>query len=251
MVGIREYERLLVPGEAGEFTISPLSYVYFDPDAGAYRTTSTEPISVSVVPGPAGPQTTEPAGMATGGETQTERLGAADTEASATELPLKPVPARLAPAPEPVVRSGLYWVAWAFPLAGAAGFLVWQRRQRYLEDNLGLARSARARKRAKEALAQARRQQGDAGQDASVAAQEILTTYLADKLDRPLAGLTRKDLTDLLAERGLDPNLVDRVSAVLISSELSRFAPGADSPAHAASLLKEVEILVGALERAL
>jgi hypothetical protein len=251
MVGIREYERLLVPGEAGEFTIPPLSYVYFDPGAGAYRTTTTEPISVSVVPSPAGPQTTGSAAMATGSETQTERLGAADMEPSVTARPLKPVPARLALAPEPVSRSGLYWVAWGFPLAGAAGYLLWQRRQRYLEDNLGLARSARARKRAKEALAQARRQQGDAGQDAYVAAQEILTTYLADKLSRPVTGLTRKDLTGLLAERGLDPNLVDRVSAVLISSELSRFAPGADSPAHAASLLKEVEILVGALERAL
>jgi hypothetical protein len=146
-----------------------------------------------------------------------------------------------------VTESGLYWVAWAFPLYGAAGYLVWQRRQQYWESNGGLARSAQARKKAKKAIALARKEKGDA----YIAVGQILTTYLADKLDRPVAGLTHQALDEVLAAKGIEPDLVERVQVCLVSSELGRFAPGADNPDHARSLLRETDVLIDALEKAL
>ncbi|NIV39753.1 MAG: hypothetical protein GWN58_63210, partial [Anaerolineae bacterium] len=148
---------------------------------------------------------------------------------------------------ESLATSGLYWAAWAFPLVGAAGFFAWQRRQRYLENNLGIARSSRARKTARKALAQARKQNGSA----SHAAGQILTAYLADKLNQPVAGLTHQALAGLLAGRGLQPNLVERVDVLLVTSELGRFAPGADEPGHTRNLLEEVDTLIAALEKEL
>jgi hypothetical protein len=241
VVGSRVYERLLVPGVEGEATIPALTYIYFDPVAGDYQTASTEPIAVSIAPGEANPATmgVPPAPM--GGEKEA-------VEQTATDIRhLKPVPSELSSASQPVTQSGLYWAAWAFPVFGALGYWVWQRRQRYWENNLGLARSSQARSKAKKALARARRQK----QGAYSAAGQILTAYLADKLDRPVTGLTHQALAEILEARDVASDLIERVEVVLVSSDLGRFAPGADSPDHAASLLKEVDVLINVLERAL
>jgi hypothetical protein len=160
---------------------------------------------------------------------------------------LKAVPEELEMASGPITASALYWAAWLFPVFGAAGYFVWQRRQRFWENNLGLARSSQARKKAKKALAQARRQKPPAYEVAG----QVLMAYLSDKLDRPVAGLTHQALAGLLAEQGVGTDLIERVEVLQVSSELGRYAPGADDPGHAVSLLDEVSILIDALEKAL
>jgi hypothetical protein len=237
MGGSRSYERLLVPSVAGESVLPALEYVYFDPEAGQYQTSRTEPIPVSIAPGAAG----VPADPAGGGQKEAVEQVVSDIRH------LKQVPAQLGRGDPPVTRSTVYWAAWAVPLAGALGYFAWQRRQRRREGNASLARTSQARKKARQALARALKQGGDA----YASAGQILTTYLSDRLDRPLAGLTHQALAELLAERGVDAGLAGRVDGVLVSSELGRFAPGADDPQHAKGLLHEVGILIDALERAL
>ena len=235
--GSRAYERLLVPSAAGEFTVPLMEYAYFDPLAGTYQNISTEPIPVAIAPGAAEAPPVVPL-------TSTKEA----VEQIATDIRhLKPVPPQLRASDRPVTEQSIYWVAWGFPLVGAVGYFVWQRRQRYWENNLGLVRSSQARRKAKKALSHARKQE----QDSYSAAGQILITYLSDKLDRPVAGLTHQVLADLLTQEGVNTDLAERVEVCLVSSELGRFAPGADSPDHARSLLKEVGILISALEKAL
>jgi hypothetical protein len=244
LVGSRTYERLLVPSIQGEYTLPALHYAYFDPATAQYQIIQTEPVAVSIAAGDPG---------AAGYEVPVDgHLTSAEPKLPVEQLAndirhLKPVPDSLGVGDESLAASGLYWAAWAFPLVGAAGFFAWQRRQRYLENNLGVARSSQARKKARKALAQARKQNGSASQ----AAGQILTAYLADKLNQPVSGLTHQALAGLLAERGLQHDLVERVDVLLVTSELGRFAPGADEPGHARSLLKEVDTLIAALEKEL
>jgi hypothetical protein len=238
VVGTRVYKRLLVPGRDGDFNIPSLEYVYFDPSLGEYQTIRTESFPVSVAPG----ETVAPVSApGLNGPEGTIVQTATDIRH------LKPVPSAPEMGDQPVTESSLYWVAWAFPVFGAAGYLVWQRRQQYWESNGGLARSAQARRKAKKAIAQARKEKGSAYS----AVGQILTTYLADKIDRPVAGLTHQALDDVLAGYGVKPDLIERVEVCLVSSELGRFAPGADNPDHAESLLREAELLIDALEKAL
>ena len=244
LVGTRTYERLLVPSVQGEHTLPALQYAYFDPATGQYQVIQTEPIAVSIAagdPGAAGYQV-----PADGNQVPADPGQPAEQLASDIRH-LKPVPDSLGVSDEPLAMSGLYWAAWAFPLVGAAGFFAWQRRQRFLENNLGIARSSQARRKARKALAQARKQNGSALH----AAGQILTAYLADKLNRPVAGLTHQALAGLLTERGLQADLIERVDVLLVTSELGRFAPGADEPGHTRSLLQEVDTLIAALEKEL
>jgi hypothetical protein len=53
------YKYLLIPRQEGTLTIPPIEYSYFDPDAGSYKTTVSQPITVTVTQGKEGakPQT--------------------------------------------------------------------------------------------------------------------------------------------------------------------------------------------------
>ena len=241
VVGERVYERLLVPQAEGEYTIPTLEYTYFDPVADAYQTMTTQPILVSVAPGdPAAAEAQNYAPVPDGHKESVEQL--------ATDVRhVKPVPSKLSLGDQRVTESPLYWLAWSVPLLGIVGNFVWQRRQHYRQNNTGLARSSQARKKAKKALARVRAQKGDVYS----AAGQVLTNYLADKLDQPVAGLTHQALATLLEDKGLEPELIDRVNICLTDAELGRFSPEANDPAHAEVLLKEIDVLIGDLEKEL
>ncbi len=145
---------------------------------------------------------------------------------------------------QPVTKSPLYWLAWAVPLVGLVGNFVWQRRQQYWQNNAGLARSSKARQNAKKSLAGASQ-----AKDIYSAAGLVLTDYLADKLNQPVAGLTHQALADLLTEKGLDPALIERINGCLTDAELGHFVPEADNPAHAQNLLKEIDIVIRDVEK--
>ena len=83
------------------------------------------------------------------------------------------------------------------------------------------------------------------------AAGQVLTTYLADKLNQPVAGLTHQALATLLGEKGVDPQLIEQVDVSLTNAELGRFSPEASDPAHAENLWKEINLLIDDLEREL
>jgi hypothetical protein len=240
-VGERVYERLLVPQAEGEYTIPALEYTYFDPAVGGYQTMSTEAVPVSITPGdPASTEAQNYASVPDGHKENVEQL--------ATDIRhVKPVPTKLSVGDRSVTESPLYWLAWGVPLLGVVGNFVWQRRQRFWQNNAGVARSSQARKKAKKALARVQSEKVDVYS----AAGQVLTGYLADKLDQPVAGLTRQALATLLGEEGLRPGLIERVDVCLTDAELGRFSPESNDPAHAANLLKEIDILIGDLEKEL
>lgn len=243
MQGRRVYEPLLVPQAAGDFTLPALTYTYFNPATEKYETTSSQPIPVSIAPGDGVEAQQPPAPLPANNQKATQ-----STEAPLpTDIhPLKTVPAKLNVAQAPVTSSGFYWLAWAIPVAGLAANFVWKRRQQFWTDHPDRVRSSQARKKARAALAAAQKQQPDLYDTAG----QVLITYLSDKLNQPVAGLTRQALATLLLGQGLQPDLIERVNNCLIETELGRFAPEANDPGHAEKLVNTVDHLIGDLEKA-
>jgi hypothetical protein len=240
LVGARVYERLILPQQAGEFTIPAVEYSYFDPQAGEYRTLTTEPIQVSVAPNGAAAVTPSytpaPATHETPAEPQPSDIRY-----------LKPIPARLSLSGGPHTGSPLYWLAWSVPLLGLMANFAWKRREQFWQNNPTLARSSQARRKAMQTLALAQRETGNGYN----AAGQILSNYLGDKLDQPVAGFTQSALTRLLAERGLKASLIERVESCLAEAESGRYAPDAGSSTQAETLLQQVDRLIGDLEKVL
>lgn len=243
LAGSRTYERLLVPQAAGDFTIPALEFSYFDPASGQYQTLSTQPIPVTVAPGAGG--TSPQASQAAPAPVADAAAGSAVS--AATVLALKPVD-DLSRHTGPLTESPLYWLAWVIPLLGLVGNFAWQRRQTFWANNADLARSSKAAKKARQALAQLKRQHGD---DLYRHAGQTLTTYLADKLNQPVLGLTQLSRTELLTSRGLPAELIERINQCLTDADLGRYSPAAADPAHAQNLLTEIDRLIRELESAL
>ncbi len=213
--GNRVYQRILIPGQPGQFTIPAITYTYFNPATGAYETAVTDLIPVTV---------TGVAAVATA-----VTFAAADAADDVETVLPAPLPGRRLPA-------GAVYLALLLLLALLAGSWLWRRRR--VTDDLTAIRRAQAQL----ALRQARQ----TGADPYAASVQVILTYLSDKLGRPVGGLTRPALAALLAETAVPDELAARLLALLDQSDLARFAPG--SPEGDGDLLAATEEMINELE---
>ncbi|MBN1219825.1 MAG: protein BatD [Anaerolineae bacterium] len=231
--GRRRFERLLVPGQPGEYTFPAIRFSYFDPQAGDYRTIESEPIPIIIHPG----ETTDYPPVVVDSDKQPVQVITGDIRH------IKPVPTALDGAGGLLISHPLYWTFWILPVLVVGGVWIWQnRRQRLLLDS-AYARSQRARRVAHKILAGAR--QPDA--DGCAVAQRALLGYLSDKLNQPTVGLTTDNLIELLRQHQFDPSLIERVETVLTKIDAGRFAPIEEIAVQ--SLVVETRNLVNDLEK--
>ncbi|MEZ4862531.1 MAG: BatD family protein [Caldilineaceae bacterium] len=237
LVGTRTYEQLLVPTVAGPASIPALTYTYFDPEQGAYARGQTPAFDFTI--------------NAAAAEAPIPTV-AANAQAPVTLLGsdiryIKQAPTVLRTAVQPLTSQPLYWGAWGVPLLLVVVDGLWRgRRQRQAQDPVHL-RHSQAQRKARRALAQARKIAGDPH---PVVAQ-VLTDYLSAKLNQPVAGLTQSMLTERLHKQGLDNALVTEVNQLLVLSEIGRFAPAGPNGADDNALLTETEQLINRLEKVL
>ena len=233
--GARTFDRLLVPGEPGDFTIPPIEYVHFDPEAAEYVTVSTEPVAVTVAPG-TGPSSGPGAGAGPSG-----RL-----ELSATDIRhIRPVPDRLAAEEEPLASRAGYWSMWAALLVLLAGGVAWRAQGGRVKARIAGFRSKSPSAAAMGALEEAERR----GDDPYGASSRVLLEYMGARLGQPLNGLTHDEVAELLDARGVDAALSDRVVACLSAGE-GRFAPRLRS-VETAGLMDETRSVIADLESGL
>ena len=233
--GTRRFERLIVPGQPGDYAIPEISFSYYDIKVGQYRTISTQPIPVIVRPGEG--EDLPPPMVAAGPEKQQVSLLAGDIRH------IKPVPASLNSEESSLLNQPLYWSGWILPVLVVGGVWLWQNRRQHLLVNTAYARSQRARRAAQKILAEAQR----SGADSYAAAQRALLGYLSDKLNRPTTGLTTDHLIALLNTTQLNPALIERTQAILDQIDVGRFAPGGD--AAVGSFIAETYKLINDLEK--
>jgi len=268
VTGEKQYERLLVPGRAGEAEIAPIRYIYFDPAAKAYRTLESAPIAVSIAGGdpaasgsgapPAEPGDAARGAAASAADGAGDDAGGEDTRLTAGLRPLKlgavgtdgdqwGLDGRAAGASLPTGRllgaRPMTWLLWLLPLVVVVAGTVRRPRGDVAvgtrpTDDLSPSRAL---------LEQARQP----GADAYGLAHLALAGYLERRLGESVGGMTRERVADQMREAGIEPALVARVSDCLRDCEAGRYAPNGagDSMSGmavpAASLESESARLVG------
>ncbi|MEM7034887.1 MAG: BatD family protein [Chloroflexota bacterium] len=235
LLGNRVYQRLMVPGNAGNYTIPAIQYSYFDPKEQEFRTISSDPIEIKVL---LRPGETAPPVVIGASKEEIERLGSDIRH-------IKPPPIQLSGAPIPLATQNSYWLTWLAPLVILAGGFAWSRRQQFVSRNKAVTRRTQAHKRAKRAISKARK----SSPDLYIAAGQILNDYLADKFDQPVVGLTQDALAELLENNDIEQPLIEQVRACLVESDMGRFGPGGNEPDHAEKLLSRMERLIANLEK--
>lgn len=243
--GSRSYTKALVPLEAGELTLPPVTLTYFDPEAGSYRKASTSPVVLTVSPaeGKEELRLTESVSASTG--KVAVRILADDI------LPVYKGIDAVAAAPFGYRVDGVWLGSFLAP-PFAFFVLLWsERRRRHLEANVGLRRHRAALKRAMKALGGVEAAAGQGDHRASAqAASRLLREYVGDKANLEGSALTAAEVEDQLKSRGVDEALAGETRRLLESLDAAQFGgmPAAEAEkvgGELKPLLKRLESQIG------
>lgn len=198
------------PNVPGDYEIPAIPFSYYDPQAGAYTTVSTNPISIHVDHGK------NIASSSIGGN------GRADLHPLVTRPIEKFVPA----ARKPVFFTAGYWSFYVVPFLALIGLFVWRRREEEQVKDIVRFRNRRANKVALKRLSQAKKlmQQGDR-QLFYEEVSKAIWLYLSDKLNIPLASLSRETADAALADKGLPEDIMKQFHETIQTCETALYAP--------------------------
>ncbi|MCB0208676.1 MAG: BatD family protein, partial [Anaerolineae bacterium] len=250
MQGTRVYERLIVSDKIGDITIPPSRLVYFDPVAGEYRTASTKSLKVRVIPPPTpdAASATATAAAVVSAATPVGQVGNFGVDTNNEPATIKPNFADSLESGWSVVLPMGVVLVWtlcagipAAVVVGAGGLWLWQKRQ---EQN---RLEADVIKQPKETMHSAVAQAIAASDDNYLAVSRALNSYLGQRLDTSVKGLTRTELADRLKAHGLSVMQIHKINDYLAQSEMGRYGPQTDNAGW--DLLAKVDKLLFELDK--
>ena len=236
--GSRTWEYVLVPLAPGDQSLPPITFSYFDPGAGKYRTLRSESIPLRIARGE-GPELPNSVGLSRREVTALRqdihfiKLAGGDLTGRGNSFHTR----------------GAYLALLAMPLFLNAALLVWRLRADRLRLDVARRRSLGARRAFRVGMAEAkaaRAADDPAGFHAAVAG--AVTGLLADKCNLAPAGLTRGRIRSALEHRGVEEEMRSRVEEVLDVTDAARFAAAQRDPAEEERLLQRVDELGRRLE---
>ncbi|MDI9319977.1 MAG: BatD family protein [Phycisphaerales bacterium] len=151
-------------------------------------------------------------------------------------------------ASSPMLFSWLYWLLYWVPLLSLILFLLWKRKNDSEAGNIGLFKNKYANKIALKRLKTAKsfldvRQTNLFYEEISKA----IWLYLSDKLNIPLAQLSKETATEALQHRNISQALMDKINAIIDDCEMSLYAPSGAAHQMNSTYTETVQ-LIGQLE---
>jgi hypothetical protein len=239
MISKKSWEWLIVPLVPGELQLPELHFAYFDPAREEYRVAGSGSLQLSVQKDDSGSTPSAPPR----GDIQLQRRDLAF---------IKVLRGNLSELHPRIHRQSLFLLLLCLPLLVVPLFIIFGRRRARRQQDLGLARSRKARSRAKRRFRNARRKLEHA--DAAAFHEDVarsLVDYIADRFNRSAAGLTYDLAEELLASRGIAPELSRRFRSCLESCDFARYVPAASQQSRRAELLEEAVQVVEQLGKTL
>ena len=209
------YDILIVPRHQGHYELPPVSLTYFDTTAKAYKTVSSEPLSLDVAKG-AGPGA------------MSDYSGQQDLQELSRDIRhIKLGDARQQGMNEFFFGSMAYWVTLAImAIVFISLFVIF--RQRAIENaNVSKRRAGKANKVATKRLKKASKLMAD--NKPGEFYDEVLRAlwgYVGDKLNIPVEQLSHDNISQRLNARGVGADTIAQFMGALDECEFERYAPG-------------------------
>jgi len=244
--GEKVFEQVIVPLSVRASVIPPVTFSFFDPEAGRYQTLSRGPIQLIVQESPAG-ATPVVIGVvpATAAPRPPEKLGVG-------VVYLKPDLGAPAPTAPVLYRQTWFLATQGAPALALVISLFAQRRRERLRSDVRYARARRAYGNAQRRLAEAERLlHAGQGQGAAfyVALFKTLQDYLGDRLNLPSSGITSDIVEEQLRPRALPPEICQALKEVFAACDAARFAPAMQDKVDRERLVKIVREVVAVMEK--
>lgn len=240
--GNKVIEYLAIPRHAGNYTIPPIEFSYFDVKSGAYKTLSTPAYILSVAKGDVASSSAPVSYVSKeelrllGQDIRYINLGEAKYYAKGEYL----------------YGTIAYWLWYIFPLMAFIVVVVVYRKQAVENANIAKVKTKKAGKVATRRLKIAK--QKIATNDKAGFYDEILKAvwgYLSDKLVMPVSELSKDNIVTELASRQVPEELIDACVDLLNCCEFARYAPSLSSVADVKIFYDRAEELMNKLENAI
>ncbi len=218
--GYRQFDYPFIARAEGTFPINPVDFTYFNPETGRYVTLSTPAQELTITPDAGGGARNTGGGMVTnltkeevkiiGQDIRFIKIGAPNFSAGSFML----------------IGSAAYFAALALiVLLAVAAYVYTKRRIRHL-GNIAAVKGKRANKVALQRFnaADGYKNQGDRRRFL----EEMLRAlwgYMGDRLNIPVAHLTKDSIREELTKRNVPAQQVERYVSVISDCELAQYSP--------------------------
>jgi hypothetical protein len=221
--GSKKFEYALIPRSAGTFEIPETEFTYFDTNKGTYVTLKTNSISLAIEKDPHGSNAPASTSVAPGVNQQDIRYLGNDI------VFIKTAPLVLQPRDYVFFGSTNFWL-WCAAILAAFVLIcfVLRKREKNMKD-LASMRNKKAVKIAKQRLKKsaALLKAGDKNGFYDEVARAVWG-YLGDKLNIPVAYLSRDNVQEKLTDRGVNQENIDLLLKAIDDCEYARYAPGSE-----------------------
>lgn len=226
--GSKTYEYPFIPRSYGDFTIEPIAYSYYDITAGRYVTLHTDPIHIKVGRG-AEVESGTPSVMAPVVAKKGVKTLGQDIRFITVKMPAMASKGKF------FVGSFAFWMVLLLLFVLSAG--LWFVFRSIAARRADIAGS-KTRKATKMALRRLRLAEGYLKSNVYGAFYEelhkALLGYVSDKLNMPLAELSKDNIAAALEHRGISAELISQFTQMLDACEFARYAPSSGHDAMAA-----------------
>lgn len=220
MTGQRTFEFLLIPRHYGEYTIPSVTYSYFNPSTGRYEKLRTSEMTFYARKG---------LDDNSSGITVYGGMSGEDVKYVGKDIRfIKQKPGKLKRSSGIIITNRSFYSIYLISLL--AFFAVLFVRREHVRRNADIV-AVRNRKAGRIAVRRLR--------EASICLknnemdrfhEEILKAiwgYLGDKLNIPVSNLTRNNVTDILNEKRISGETIEKLTKILDTCEYARYAPSA------------------------
>lgn len=210
--GSRTFEYLIIPRAAGDFTLDPIQFAYFDPSHKEYFTLASDKFKIKVTKG---------AGSAADNNVQN------DVKYLGTDIRyLMEPPLNIHISGNRLYGRTMYWVLLMLPVVGFIIFILLYRRNMRLRGDSKLMQRRKATRIAVKRLQKAKKlldaQKHDAfHEEISLA----LWGYISQKFNVPMSLLSMDTAREQLEMRNVDEALTERFISTLNDCNFARYAP--------------------------
>ncbi|MBR5850708.1 MAG: protein BatD [Alistipes sp.] len=239
--GYRQFEYPFIARAEGPFEIEPVSFSYFDPTRSEYVTLRSKEVQMEVDPDARTASNEAPVVAGRGLSKEEVRLLGEDIRF------IKLGAATLTKERRPLLFTSAYWMA-LLAIVAAFGVAYGMLRRRIRESqNLVLVRGKRANKVAVQRFRSARKYM-ELG-DRRAFYEEMLRAlwgYMSDKLNIPVAILTKERVREELRKRGIVAEEAQRFTEIIARCDEAQYSPSASASmgevyAEGVELLSQME----------
>jgi hypothetical protein len=236
--GKKVAEYLLIPRNAGQRAVEPMTFAYYDLGKRSYSTLRSPRFELTVMQG------------------KTVGSGATIASKSGVRLLgedirfLKLTPGELRPVDESPFSVAWFTAGVLLPLFLFVGALAYRKRKEKLSGNVQRLRFEKAGREAKKRLKYARKILGQGNTESYHAEiSKALMEYLEDKLHISRATLTIDEAVHKLQSRGVGTDATDALKGCYERAEFARFAPSTDTKETRIELLENAAKAINTIEK--